>query len=171
MKYIFLYIILFLSVSYAQEDNRIVAIGDSLVGKLVNGESVRELHGNVVMTQGAVRITCDKAIQYLARNEAELIGRVVVVQDSIIIKTTRGYYYGDTKVAFSEVGIFLTDGHVDLNSKNGYYYFDEKRSYFYEDVKLHDSLSNILTNRLTYFVDDVSLTWTFPAAKTLSSSK
>lgn len=136
------------------EDNKIQVVGDSLLGKTINGESIREVHGNVVMTQGAVRITCDKAIQYLAHNEAELIGRVVVVQDSIIIKTSRGYYYGNTKIAFSNVGIFLTDGHVNLNSKNGYYYFDEKRSYFYEDVKLQDSLSNLATNKLTYFDDD-----------------
>ncbi|MBI5731633.1 MAG: hypothetical protein HY963_10920 [Ignavibacteriales bacterium] len=136
------------------EDNRIQVVGDSLLGKIINGESIREVHGNVIMSQGAVKITCDKAIQYLARNEAELIGRVVVVQDSIIIKTARGYYFGDSKIAFSKVGIFLTDGHVNLNSKNGYYYFDEKRSYFYEDVKLHDSLSNISTNKLTYYDDE-----------------
>ena len=142
------------NLSAQTEDNRIQVVGDSLFGKTINGENIREVHGNVVMTQGAVRITCDKAIQYLARNEAELIGRVVVVQDSIIIKTASGYYYGDTKIAFSKAGIFLTDGHVNLNSKNGYYYFDEKRSYFYEDVILHDSLSNLSANKLTYYDDE-----------------
>lgn len=150
----FLYIILFLSVSYAQEDNRLVAIGDSLVGKMINGESIRELHGNVVMTQGAVRITCDKAIQYLARNEADLIGKVVVTQDSIIIKTIRGHYFGNTKIAYSNYGIELTDGHVQLQSKNGYYYFDEKRSYFYDNVKLNEGVSNLASSRLNYFDDE-----------------
>ncbi|KAF0140993.1 MAG: OstA family protein [Stygiobacter sp.] len=154
MKYIFLYIILFLSVTYAQEDNRIVAIGDSLVGKLVNGESIRELHGDVVMTQGAVRITCDKAIQYLARNEADLIGNVVVTQDSIVIKTIQGHYFGNTKIAYSNHGIDLTDGHVQLHSKNGNYYFDEKRSYFYDDVKLKEGVSNLAALRLNYFDDE-----------------
>jgi len=139
---------------FAQEDNRMVAIGDSLVGKLINGESIRELHGNVVMTQGDVRITCDKAIQYLAKNEAELIGRVVVTQDSIVIKTTRGYYYGNTKIAFSKNGVDLSDGHVQLFSKNGYYYFDEKRSYFYDDVKLKEGVSNLSALRLNYFDDE-----------------
>jgi lipopolysaccharide export system protein LptA len=142
------------NLSAQTENNMIQVIGDSLFGKTVNGENIREVHGNVVMTQGAVRITCDKAIQYLARNEAELIGRVVVVQDSIIIKTTSGYYYGDTKIAYSNVGVSLTDGHVNLNSKNGYYYFDEKRSYFYENVMLHDSLSNLKANKLTYYDDE-----------------
>jgi len=65
-----------------------------------NGESVREVHGHVIINQGAVRITCDKAVQYLSRNEVELIGNVVVTQDSIIIKTERGFYYGNTKSRF-----------------------------------------------------------------------
>ncbi|MEW6702038.1 MAG: OstA-like protein [Bacteroidota bacterium] len=141
-------------VSFAQnEDDRIEVLGDSLVGRTVNGESIREWRGNVVMTQGVVKITCEKAIQYIARNEAELIGKVVVIQDSITIKTDRGYYYGDTKIAFSNADLFLTDGHVNLNSKNGYYYFDEKRSYFYENVKLNDSLSSLSADRLTYYDD------------------
>lgn len=156
MKYVVAIVLtaLFLTNINAQEDNRIVAIGDSLVGKVVNGERIRELHGNVVMTQGAVRITCDKAIQYLAKNEAELIGKVVVTQDSIIIKTVRGYYYGNTKVAYSKHGVELTDGHVNLFSKNGFYYFDEKRSYFHDQVKLNEGSSNLSALRLNYFDDE-----------------
>lgn len=156
MKYVvvLVFFALFLSNNYAQEENRIVAIGDSLVGKVVNGENIRELHGNVVMTQGAVKITCDKAIQYLAKNEAELIGKVVVTQDSIIIKTVRGYYFGNTKIAYSKHGVELSDGHVNLFSKNGYYYFDEKRSYFYDQVKLTEGVSNLSAVRLNYFDDE-----------------
>lgn len=157
MKRIFtslIFLFVLFTKSYAQEDNRIVAIGDSLVGKVVNGESIRELHGNVVMTQGAVRITCDKAIQYLAKNEAELIGKVVVTQDSIVIKTVRGYYYGNSKIAYSNHGIDLTDGHVQLYSKNGYYYFDENRSYFYDQVKLIEGISTLSAIRLNYFDDE-----------------
>jgi lipopolysaccharide export system protein LptA len=139
---------------FAQQNNPIVAIGDSLLGKIIDGESVRELHGNVVMTQGDVRITCNKAIQYLARNEAELIGNVVVTQDSIIIKTIKGYYYGNTKIAYTSAGVDLTDGHVFLKAKNGYYYFDEKRSYFFGNVKLNEGVSNLSSTKLHYYDDE-----------------
>lgn len=138
----------------AQDDRMIRVIGDSLVGKYLNGENIREVHGNVVMTQGAVRITCNKAIQYLARNEAELLGKVVVTQDSITISTDVGYYYGNSKVAYSKSGIDFYDGHVRLNSKHGYYYFDEKRAHFFENVKLKDSISTLFTDQLTYFDDE-----------------
>jgi lipopolysaccharide export system protein LptA len=141
--------------AFAQKERQMITVnGDSLFGKMINGEMVREVHGNVVMTQGNVRITCLKAIQYLVRNEAELIGKVVVKQDSVIINTDIGYYYGDTKVAHSKSGISLFDGHVNLSSKNGYYYFDEKRAFFYDNVKLYDQLTNLQSDRLTYYNDE-----------------
>lgn len=151
-------ILLFMILSsaiYSQQQKEIITVlGDSLIGRMVNGENIREVHGNVVMTQGAVRITCSKAIQYIARNEAELIGKVVVTQDSIIINTDLGYYYGDSKVAFSQSGVSLFDGHMNLNSKYGYYYFDEKRAFFYDNVRLNDKSTNLESDRLTYFNDE-----------------
>lgn len=138
----------------AQEDNMIRVVGDSLFGKVVDGESIREVHGNVVMTQGNVRITCLKAIQYIAKNEAELIGNVVVVQDSVVIKTSSGYYYGNSKTAYSKSGVTLFDGHVNLESKNGFYYTEEKKAFFYDKVNLYDSTSTLWTDRLHYYNDD-----------------
>jgi len=150
--YIVVFIFLIAGLIRAQEDEKLIhLIGDSLYGKMINGESVREVHGHVIINQGAVRITCDKAVQYLSRNEVELIGNVVVTQDSIIIKTERGFYYGNTKISFSQNGVNLTDGHIRLNALNGYYYFDEKRSYFYDMVKLYDGVSYLFSDRLTYY--------------------
>ena len=128
MKNIFAAFILLLmaNVVVAQQDNTIKVVGDTLFGRTLDGESIREVHRNVVMTQDNVTITCDKAIQYIARNEADLFGNVVVTQDSIIINTESGHYFGDTKIAYSNSGVKLFDGHVHLNSKSGYYYFNEK---------------------------------------------
>lgn len=150
----FFALIIFPTILFAQEDDMIHVMGDSLVGKFVDGQSIREVHGNVVMKQGKVTITCKKAVQYLAKNEAELIGNVVVTQDSIIIKTDLGYYYGNSKIAFSQSGVEYFDGHVHLKSKNGYYYFNDKKAYFYEKVNLFDSVSSLTSNKLTYYDDE-----------------
>jgi lipopolysaccharide export system protein LptA len=140
------------AIIHAQEDDKLIhLVGDSLFGKTINGESVREVHGHVIINQGAVRITCDKAIQYLTRNEVELIGNVILTQDSIIIKTIHGFYNGNTKISYSKNSVNLTDGHIRLDALNGYYYFDEKRSYFYDNVKLNDGVSNLFSDRLTYY--------------------
>lgn len=151
---ILLFLVIFSPIYSQQQKEMITVLGDSLIGRMINGESIREVHGNVVMTQGTVRITCSKAIQYIARNEAELIGKVVVTQDSIIINTDLGYYYGDNKVAFSKSGVSLFDGHLNLYSKNGYYYFDEKRAFFYENVRLYDKSTKLESDRLNYFNDE-----------------
>jgi len=156
-KLIIFYFLVFPFISYAQADNVIKVIGDSLVGKVINGESIREVHGNVVLTQGKVRITCLKAVQYLAKNEVELLGKVIVVQDSIVIKTSTGYYYGDSKIAYSNSGVSLFDGHIELESRNGFYYTDEKKAYFFDSVILKDKGSTLRTERLHYFNDDDKL--------------
>lgn len=142
------------SLIYCQSTETLEIRGSTFTGKVINGETIQEFERDVVITQGAVRITCNKAIQYVARNEAELIGKVTVTQDSIIIKTERGYYYGNKKIAHSNAGLTLNDGHVWLESKNGYYYFDEKHSFFYENVKLHDAVSKLKADRLNYYDDN-----------------
>ncbi len=154
MRALLIGLILFPLSLFAQENEPLQINGKTFSGKLVNGSSVREFEGDVVIVQGAVRITCERAIQYVESNEAELIGKVVVTQDSIIIKTDRGHYWGNKKVAFSNSGVKLTDGHVQLEAANGYYYFDEKRSFFYGQVFLFDNLSKMKTEKLTYFDDD-----------------
>jgi lipopolysaccharide export system protein LptA len=155
--FLIFYLIAFPIIINAQADNVIKVVGDSLVGKVINGESIREVYGNVIMTQGKVRITCLKAIQYLAKNEVELLGNVVVVQDSVVIKTSSGYYYGDSKTAYSNSGVSLFDGHIKLESKNGFYYTNEKKAYFFDNVILKDEASTIWTERLHYFNDDDKL--------------
>ncbi len=136
---------------YAQQDNIIRVFGDSLVGKKINKESIREVHGNVVMMQGAVKIICKKAIHNISRNQAELMGNVIVTQDSIKIYTDLGFYDGNTKVAFSKSGVTYFDGHVHLQAKNGYYFFDDKKAYFFENVRLNDSIAVLTTDTLIYY--------------------
>ncbi len=150
IKFVILFFLLIANL-FAQEDNIIRVVGDSLVGKKINGESIREVHGNVVMMQGAVKITCAKAIHNLTKNEAELLGNVIVTQDSITIYTDIGFYNGNSKIAFSKSGVTYFDGHVHLKAKNGFYYFDEKKAFFYENVKLNDSVSVLTADTLTYY--------------------
>lgn len=126
-------------------------VGDSLIGRSVNGENIREVIGNVIMTQGDVQVTCERALQYLTRNEAELIGNVVAVQDTITIRSERGYYYGNTKTSYTNKRVFLNDTHVELEADSGYYYFDENRADFYGNVKMMDTVNTLSSVKLTYY--------------------
>ena len=148
-------IILFLaSVTLFAQDNYIQVKGDSLVGKTIDGEMVREVYGHVVVTQGNVVITCNHATQFISKNEAELIGNVVIKQDSMTIYTARGYYFGDEKKSVSDTTVKLEDGKVTLTAKRGRYYFDQHRAFFQDNVRLQDSVSVLTSDSLTYFKDE-----------------
>jgi len=137
--------------SSPQQSKLITVIGDSLVGRMVNGESIREVYGNVVLTQGEVRITCNKAIQYISRNEAELIGNVVATKDTLTIKTPKGYYFGNLEKTRSTSGVYLDDKKVILTADSGEYYFNEDRAFFESRVKLYDTTTTLTSNELTYY--------------------
>jgi lipopolysaccharide export system protein LptA len=125
-----LILILLSQTLFAQQNQLITVIGDSLVGKMVSGESTREVYGNVVLTQGDVIITCDKAIQFISRNDAELIGNVIVKKDTLTIKTPHGFYYGNLKRSNAE---FIWMIKVILTADSGSI-FNEDRAFFESKV-------------------------------------
>ena len=136
---------------FSQQNELIKVIGDSLIGKTVNGELLREVYGNVVLSQGDVIITCNKAIQFLSRNEAELVGNVIVKKDTLTIKTQKGFYFGNLGKTKSISGVFLDDKKVILTADSGEYYFNEDRAFFQTNVKLYDTLTTLTSDQLTYF--------------------
>lgn len=149
---LFTFIVLLTSLNvHAQESEFMTVIGDSLVGKSIGGEMIREVFGHVILTQGNVTITCDKAVQYISRNDAELEGNVVAKQDSLTIITPRGLYFGNERRAESSSGITLDDKKVILTADTGSYYFNENRAWFRSNVRLHDTSSVLTADRLMYF--------------------
>ena len=139
---------------YSQQDEYITVIGDSLVGRIINGETVREVYGNVVLTQGDVIITCNKAIQFIARNEADLIGNVVAKQDSLTITTEEAHYFGDQKKAKTTAGVKLDDQKVILTADSGDYYFDEDKAVFKSNVTLLDTTATLTSDELIYYKEE-----------------
>ncbi|MCK5086812.1 MAG: LPS export ABC transporter periplasmic protein LptC [Melioribacteraceae bacterium] len=164
-KFLFILLLSFTALQAQTDDDIIFIIGDSLKGKVINGESIREVMGNVIMTQDNIRITCNLAIQNITRNEAELIGNVVVTQDTITILTEKGYYFGNDKYTYSDTGVTLDDGHMVLIADEGYYYFNTKVAVFNQNVELIDTINNLSSDKLTYYndldkavaVDDVTI--------------
>jgi lipopolysaccharide export system protein LptA len=139
-------------ITYCQEAGETTTIiGDSLRGMLVNGENIREVTGHVILTQGNIKITCNRAIQFLAKNDAILEGDVVVTQDSLTINAEKGYYYGNERIARCTTGVKLNDKKIILTAIKGDYYFNENRAYFSENVRLYDTVTTLASDKLTYF--------------------
>ncbi len=155
LRNIFLLFILLPFFVNAQTDNNTIQVkGDSLVGRNINGKIIREVYNNVVITQGKVVITCDKAVQFITDNNVELIGNVVIKQDSITIETDRGFYLGDDKKTSTNQPVKLYDGEMTLTAEMGEYSFDNHNAFFKKNVLLSDSVSTLSSDSLLYFKDD-----------------
>jgi lipopolysaccharide export system protein LptA len=130
--------------------SKLKIVGDSLKGKVVDGRSIREVIGNVVITQDDVTITCNKAIQFIDANNAELIGNVIIVQDSVIIKTERGKYFGTSRIAMSDSSVHLNNRKMDLSADRGNYNLETKIANFFGNVNFKDSVTNLNSQKLIY---------------------
>lgn len=133
------------------QDQYITVVGDSLRGNVIAGETIREVFGHVVLTQGRVVITCDKALQYMSRNDAILEGNVIARQDTLTIYTPKAFYFGNEKRSRSNSGLTLNDTKVILTADSGDYYYKEDRAFFQGRVKLFDTVTTLTSNELTYF--------------------
>lgn len=121
------------------------------MGKMIAGESIREVYGHVVLTQGRVVITCDKAVQYLSSNNADLEGNVIAKQDTLTILTPKAKYFGNEKRSRSVSGVTLNDTKVILTADSGDYFFREDRAFFQGDVKMYDTATTLTSDQMTYF--------------------
>jgi lipopolysaccharide export system protein LptA len=142
----------------AQEESgpRVVVVehADSLVGRTIAGEAVRELIGNVRLRQASVVVTCDRALQRLASGIAELTGNVVVQDDSVVLRAPRGVYHRDARRAEAFDGVTLEDGHVRVEARTGRYDVERRIAGFRTDVSVRDSVSVLTADTLTYFREE-----------------
>ena len=107
----------------------------TMKGKILYGEEVRELIGNVHFVQfptsgGLVKVWCDRALRYMIQNKVELFGNVKVVRDSVTIHSKEGVYYAESKMMEGRNGVRLERGKTLLTAMSGKYFIDEKRSLF-----------------------------------------
>lgn len=154
MKKIFFFILIIASFLEAQEIKVVQLVNsDSLIGTAINNERVRILFGNVHLIHEDIQIFCDKGIQYLESNKAELEGNIRIIQGNQVLTTQKGFYFGNTKTAFGTKGITLYDGKITLKADSGEYFFDQKKALFKGNVILFDDTTELKSNQLTYFTE------------------
>ncbi|MBD3411097.1 MAG: hypothetical protein GF419_12940 [Ignavibacteriales bacterium] len=151
---LFLWSLLLAALATAARAQPITVTGETLKGTTLDGEAIREVIGDVVLTQGDVVVTCDKAIHFLDRNDARLVGDVVAVQRNLTIRTPEGFYYGDERRAYSNAGVELDDKKVVLTAEEGEYFFDDKIAIFVDSVRLYDTATTLDAARLLYYRGD-----------------
>ncbi|HOP50836.1 MAG TPA: OstA-like protein [Ignavibacteriales bacterium] len=144
-------IILFSILNFAIFSEPLQVTGNQLIGSFVNGETIREVIGNVKVTQSDIIITCQRAIQNITRNTIQLIGDVVITQKNKVLISPVVYYNGNTRVAEAPNNVRLIDGNMILTSKSGNFNYKDEVAFFYNDVKLESENKLLTCNYLTYY--------------------
>jgi lipopolysaccharide export system protein LptA len=144
----------FVCQGFSQQDRVVLENADSLIGKILDGEDVRELIGHVRFRQGSVTVYCDRAIQYLQSRKVSLLGNVVMRDDTITMRGKRGMYYNTERIAEAFDGVQLEDGTTTLTANYGRYYVEDKKAFFRGNVLVTDTVSTLRANELTYFRND-----------------
>ncbi len=134
------------------QDKITINHADSLVGKVIDGEQVREAVGNVSLTHNNLNITCSRVIQYFNQNKADLFGNVKVVQDTLTIFAPQGTYYGNESKVVCPAGATLTDPKTSLKANYGVYLFNQDLANFRGNVRITDNRSYTITSdELDYY--------------------
>lgn len=133
---------------------------DTLAGEQDSTSNIRKLIGNVRLRQGNVRLTCDKAIQYMTSNKFDLIGNVVIKQNTITLKAKSIYYDGDTYLATSNDKIEITDKETKLTADRGIYSTATLIADFQSNVVVEDDSVVIYSDFIRHNRNDgVSNAW------------
>ncbi len=130
---------------------------DSLVGSVLHGESIRELIGNVRLSQENTVITCDRAVEYFSRKYFVLEGNVRIKEDSLVFEGKQGAYWSDTKIMEGTNGVRLQEGKKKLTAEYGKYFAEEKKAFFQKNVVAVDTDATLFSDELTYFRSDKHL--------------
>ena len=123
---------------------------EKLIGNMGVSGFTRELIGNVVLTQGPVRITCNRAMHYVEQNRADLFGNVVLTQGATTMKSAQGSYDGAARIISGTGGVELFDGKSKLVARTGNYSTALKVARFFASVRIENDSLIITSDSLEY---------------------
>ncbi len=132
----------------------VIENADSLVARVVDGQSARELIGNVRFSQERVRISCERAVQFQETGNVQLLGNVVVVDDSLTMTFPRGMYFREERRAVAYDTVHLDDRSMTLSAHFGEYLIGPRKAFFRSKVVANDKESKLIADSLTYYRDD-----------------
>jgi lipopolysaccharide export system protein LptA len=124
---------------------------EKLIGNVsTSGTFTRELIGNVVLTQGPVRVTCNRALHFVEQNRADLFGNVVLTQGNTTMKAAQGSYDGTLRQISGTGGVELFDGKSNLKARTGSYSTAVKIARFFSAVRVENDSLIISCDSLEY---------------------
>ncbi len=111
---------------------------------------IRQLRGNVSLSQGNVSVKCDYALWNMNGNSVEMSGNVIVQQGSMTLSMPSGSYDGSTKLAKGRGGVKVIDRGRTVKALYGDYSTDTFIARFFGNVSVEDDSTMIHADSAHY---------------------
>ncbi|MEP7263988.1 MAG: OstA-like protein [Bacteroidota bacterium] len=162
-----IFLLLFVPVITVAQQNRQVEIkqANTLEGKHINGEEVRQLTGDVIFKQGNTLMYCDSALFYEKSNSIDAFGNIRIEGPQTNMTGKTLHYDGNTKQAVLTKEVTLTDGKMTLTTELLNYNTETEIADYATGGKVVDA-ENVLTSdkgfyyskdKVVFFKDHVIL--------------
>lgn len=151
----FAFVFIFITTALAQnEDDRLRLLSADVARSLEqNGQVIRQLEGNVKFQQGAMRMSCQRAIQYVDAGRTEFLGKVEVNDEDRTLLAERVIYNEKTKVQEAFQNVRVRRGPNSLRAEKVTYFRESRRAIAENKVELYNRERRIRVNggRADYF--------------------
>ncbi len=139
------------TITFAQQSNKVTIVGDSLVGKIVAGEKIRNVIGNVKISAGKSDIFADVATQHLSSGNIDLYGNIVFVQDTIRIETSRAHFLSDSDSLSIDTNFTAIVNHFLIKGGEGSYSKKEDVVRIKRNSSISQKGFNLNADRITFY--------------------
>jgi len=115
---------------------------DKSFGKMVDGEVVRYLSGNVEAYQDTIQMFCDESIFYETQNRAEFYGNVLIDDSHHRLWANKIIYYSDSRIADCRENVRISGAKDSLYAEKFVYQFKSGDAEAEKNLFLWDKESN-----------------------------
>lgn len=141
MRHLIFILILSLSVLAADDQLRLIH-ADKSIGKMIDGERVRILTGNVEVYQDTLHMLCDEAYFYEDQNRIEFIGNVYLDDGHYTLRAYHVIYYPDTRIAICLKNVRISSRSDSLYAEKFTYNFSNKNAEGEQNLFVWDKQNN-----------------------------
>jgi len=142
-KILFIAFIFLFSHQIKALDSRLYLIhADSSLGKMVEGEKVRYLIGNVSARQDTINILCDRLVFYEERDVAEFIGNVLIDDSHHKLWANKIIYNTETRTANCTGNVRISGQDDSLYAEKFIYQFRSGNTWAEENLFVWDKQNN-----------------------------
>jgi lipopolysaccharide export system protein LptA len=133
---------LFVSTFLASNGKFEIIHADKTIGKLINGEQVRILEGNIHAIQDTISMFCDRAVYYEVKNRSDFFGHVHIYDGHHKLWADTIIYYTELRIAHCLGNVRISGINDSLFSQKFIYRFKERNAQGEEDLFIWDKVKN-----------------------------